>query len=372
MRKDPVTILYLITELDVGGAERNLYELATRTDRGRYRPVVAALSGGGRVGQWLADAGVPVHDLALRSCLDVGGFFRLVRLLRRERVQILHSFLFHANLIGRLAAVIAVVPVVISSVRVAERERPWHVWLDGLTSWLVDVETVVSDAVKRFTHARGGVPMRKLVTIRNGVDVSRFKMGRTRARAELGLDKDVPVVVFVGRFERQKGADLIPRIIRHVRRRVPRVRFLLVGRGGLLAGVEAQVKELGLEAAAEFMGQRDDVPRILAASDVLMLPSRWEGLANVILEAQAAGAVVVAADVEGSREIIQDALTGLVVPAGRAGAMAEGLVRILLDDEGRKRIAEAAKRAVTEGLTIEQTVWANYALHERLLAKTWQ
>ena len=363
-----INVLYLVTELDVGGAERNLYQLVGRLPSERYRPVVAALAGGGEVGTWLGDAGVPVFDLGIRSIGDLlRGLLRLVKLLKGENVTILHSFLFHANVLGRFAGRLAGVRVVVSSVRVAERGRPWHVWLDGLTHCLVDAETVVAEGVRRFTHTRGGVPLRKLVTIHNGVDVARFQIERSEAREALHLDRTMPVVGFVGRFAKQKGVDLIPRIAREVCRKVKDVRFVLVGDGPLREGVEAGIGRLGLSESVMVLGRRDDVPTILAASDIMMLPSRWEGLANVILEAQAAGAVTVATDVEGSREAILPGVTGVIVPPGRPRAMADAIVGLIKDGDERKRLARAAKARVGRELSAERMAELNVELYERLV-----
>lgn len=369
MHEKPVTVLYLVTELDVGGAERNLFELARRIDRARFRPVVAALKGGGAISGWLADAGIPVHDLGVRSRLDLACVFRLAKLLRDEKVDVLHSFLFHANLIGRLAAAFARVPVVISSVRVAERERPWHVWLDGATSWLVDVETCVSDSVARFTHDRAGVPWRKLVTIRNGVDLSRFATTRSEARLRLNLDPEAPVIIFVGRLVWQKGADLIPRIVRRVLSRVPNARFLIVGAGPLKDEVERRCRRMASSSSVDFLGVRDDVPILLAAADVLILPSRWEGFANVILEAQAALTPVVVTDVEGIREAIEPGRTGVVVKSGEPDAFADAVVALLRDPGRCRALAQAARSRVGELLTVERMVEANFSLYQALLRR---
>jgi len=369
MGTEPVTILYLLTELEVGGAERSLYEIARRIDRKRFRPIVASLRGTGPLKSWFDEENIPVHPLEVRPPLGLGGIFRLVRLLRRDRVTILHSFLFHPNVIGRLAGGLARTPIVISSARVAEPTRPWRLWLEGLTSPLMDVETCVSDSVRRFMHARAHIPWRKLVTIRNGVDFSRFTLGRTEARAALNLPGDVPVVLFVGRFEHQKGVDLLPSIAKTVLAGVPSARFLLVGAGPLQDAVQQEFQRLGISNSVEFLGKRDDIPTLLAASDVLILPSRWEGLANVILEAHAARTPVVATDVEGTQEVIQTGVTGIVVPPEQPDLFAQAILDLLRDPEKRQALASAAYSRAGECFSVEQMAHSNHLLYEQFLGQ---
>ena len=186
-----VKIAQLITELDPGGAERVVYQLATRLDRSRFELVVISLQPAtGDVAGWLHDAGVPVLSVDMTGKLDLRAGRRLTRLLREEGVKLLHAHLVHAIYLGRRAARAAGVPAVISTVHAPERRfRPWHYWSDSWTRSLVDVEVCVSEAVRRWTLKRTSLPASKLRVIHDGVDASRGPAGawprRRRSRRPL-------------------------------------------------------------------------------------------------------------------------------------------------------------------------------------------
>jgi glycosyltransferase involved in cell wall biosynthesis len=211
--------------------------------------------------------------------------------------------------------------------------------------------------------------MRKLLTIPNGVDLSRFTLTRAEARSRLSLPPDAPLVLFLGRMVRQKAVDLIPGIALRVRASVPNVRFLLAGVGPLESLVRSECRRLGISDSVELLGRRDDVPVLLTAADVLMLPSRYEGLANVVLEAQAARTPAVVTDVEGTRELVESGRTGVVVPPARPDLFADAIVSLLRDPDRRHSIADAARERVGESYTMDRMVSTNCALYDRLLSR---
>ncbi|HIE43207.1 MAG TPA: hypothetical protein EYP78_00215, partial [Candidatus Omnitrophica bacterium] len=143
-------IVYLITELDIGGAENSLYQLLTRLDKEKYSPTVVSLTHRGRVGERLEEKKIPVICLNMRSKRDLSVFFKLAELLRERKPHILHTYLFHANFIGRIVGRYLRVPIIISSVRVMEKERPYHLYLNMLSYWMVDKQVCVSKKVEKF------------------------------------------------------------------------------------------------------------------------------------------------------------------------------------------------------------------------------
>src|SRR3990172_10037066 len=217
----PLRVMQLITELRPGGAERVVYELARRLPRERFAVEVCSLRpASGAVAEWLRAAAVPVHSLEMKAKLDLRAPGRLVRLLRERRTALLHTHLFHANVLGRAAARRLGGVRVLGTLHIVERRfRPWHFWLDRWTLGRDEVEVCVSEAVRDFTHRRAGIPLAQLRTIPNGVDLVRFRAcaaarrrGETAAalRAVLGLAPRATLALAVGRLEPQKGyADLV-------------------------------------------------------------------------------------------------------------------------------------------------------------------
>ena len=310
-----IRIAFLITDLDTGGAERNLATLAKGLDRSRFEPVVASLKPPGRIGEELAAAGVPVINLGMTNRLNFFGFRRLVRWLRETKPQVLHTWLFHANVLGRLAAKRAGVLRIVSSIRVAEPRR-WHLWLDRLTASRALCILANSPSLRNYA-ADHGMPLEKLRVIPNAVDLARFSsVPRTR--------HGQPLALFVGRLDRQKGVDVLLRAAA----RTSAVTFRVVGDGPDRAALARLARDLEL-ANVEFSGPSDRIPDLLADADLLVVPSRWEGMPNVVLEAMAAGVPVVATDAVGTRDLVTDGANGLLVPLDDDAALAAAIERVL-------------------------------------------
>ncbi len=357
-------ILYTITELDVGGAEKALVELATRLNRAAWQPQVACLSGRGPLGADLVQRGIPVHFLDAAWKLNPRALWRLRRLVRQA--DIVHSFLFHANMAARLAAV-GTGAIVVCSARVAERSRPGRRRLECLTHRLVDAEVCVSNGVRDF-FASGGFPRRKLIVIPNGVDVARFAGRDPAFKARLGIKPEAPLVATIGRLHPQKGMEFFIRAAASLRRSRPECHFLIVGSGPLEGYLRAAAKGLNLEGALAFLGLCDDVPAILRATDVFVLASLWEGMPNVVLEAMAAGVPVVATRVEGTVDLIEHNETGLLVMPRDVPGLVSAIQRVLGEPGLGERLGRAAQERVRTQFPLDAMVRRYEALYAELLA----
>jgi glycosyltransferase involved in cell wall biosynthesis len=361
-------VLYLITELDVGGAEKNLFRLAVALrDRG-WDVEVAALSGCGEVGEWLADKSIPVHYARMDFKASPLGFARLVRIIRAARPDVLHTFLFHANVAGRLASFFARVPVVVSSIRVAERRRRSHLFMDCLTQSLVDAQVCVSEGVRQFTAARAHIREDKLVVIANPVEKPVASRPRLDVRQELGAaDSDV-IVLSVGRLDPQKGFLYLVAAAKELLASRRELLFVVAGEGSQRPALQAAIAAASIQRNFKLLGWRADAADLYAAADVFVLPSLWEGMSNSLLEAAAAGLACVATSVEGSAEIIDEGRTGLLVPPSDPRALAAAIGSLIDDASLRRRLGFAAATRVVTEHSIERFVSAHIALYSRLLA----
>ena len=356
-------ILYVITELDVGGAEKALCELATRLSRSAYEPEVACLSGHGPLGVELEKKGIPVHFLAARGAWSLRALWRLRRLVRQA--DIVHSFLYHANMAARLAAV-GTRAIVVSSARVAERSRPGRRRLECLTHRQVDVEVCVSNGVRDFLAA-GGFPRHKLVVIPNGVDGAKFEGRDPAFKARLGIRPETPLVATIGRLHEQKGMGFFVRAAASLLRSRPDCHFLIVGSGPLEGELRAAAKGLRLEGTLTFLGHCDDVPAILRAADAFVLASLWEGMPNVVLEAMAAGVPVVASRVEGTVDLLEHNETGLLVMPRDVPGLVSAVQRVLDEPALARRLGAAAQERVRTHFPLDAMVRRHEALYAELL-----
>jgi len=338
-----IRIVFCITELDPGGAERALTQLVLNLERDEWEPHVVCLGPRGHFAEVLESAGVPVH------CLNATGVFSLPRVLfqltreiRRLQPAVVQTFLFHANILGRIAAKLAGVKVVVSGLRVAERRNSWHGRIDRWTNGLVVSNVCVSQGVAEFSRRVTGLDPAKLVVIPNSVDSDRFAGAPAADLSLFDIPKGSKVFISVGRLDRQKGFDVLIDAVSLLNPLPSDVYFLIVGDGPDFEKLRLQIAQSKLTRQIRLAGRREDVPQLLKASLALILPSRWEGMANVVLEAMAAGLPVIATQVEGISELVQHGITGLVVASEKPVELKSAINHLLTHPDF---IAAAAKNS---------------------------
>ncbi|WP_435009035.1 glycosyltransferase [Tundrisphaera lichenicola] len=365
---DPVPVALVITDLDVGGAERALVALASGLDRRRWSPSVVALGGEGALAAPLRESGIPVESLDVDPRRPDRAVRSLAGTLRRTRPRLVQSFLFHANVAAKLAGPMAGHPWVVGGLRVAERRKGWHLRLDRLTSRLSCGSVCVSEGVRRFSIREGGLDPDRLTVIPNGVDPAPFDRAELADRASLGVPPDAFLTLYVGRLDPQKGLPTLIEAASKVAALRPDWHLVLVGdgpdRGALQARIDA---DIGLNQQVHMIGRRDDVPSLLRSADLLVLPSLWEGMPNAILEAMAAGRAVVGTSVEGTEDLVIPGRTGWLVPPSDAMALADALVEAASDPGRLRRFGEAARGRIEAEFTPTRMVEAYEQLWSRLL-----
>jgi starch synthase (maltosyl-transferring) len=359
----PVRIALVITDLDIGGAERALVNLAIRLDRRRWAPVIIALGSEGRLVEELCQAGLPCDCLGGSRDRPLQVIGRLRRALRRYQPELVQSFLFHANLATRLAAPWAGGLWVVGGLRVAERQKRWHLILDRLTSFLSTGSVCVSQGVLRFSQTEGGLNPRRLMVIRNGIDPRPFDQALPVPRRDLGILEDAHLALAVGRLDSQKG---IPDLLAAAESVIPQAsgwHLALVGDGPCRSWLLEQLAARPLlDGRVHWLGARDDVPGLLKSANLLVLASLWEGMPNVILEAMAAGRPVVATSVEGTEELVLPEQTGWLVPPGDPKSLGAALLYATYHPELCWRLGDNARARVGREFSIDRTV----ASYERL------
>jgi glycosyltransferase involved in cell wall biosynthesis len=339
----------LITGLGQGGAETQLVALAQYLKSSGWDIEVVSLlpptSHSPDTRQFLADLerrDIPVWSPGIASRrASVRGLWALLRHWRTRRPELLCTFMFHANVVGRVLGRLARVPVVVSSIR-NERFGPrWRERLEAVTERLGDMTVVNSDAVGASLLARGVVRRGRYRTIPNGVDFVRFapqpSLNRESTRTTLGIPHDAFLWLAVGRLYPHKDHTSLLRAVTLLRQRHPSVRLAIAGDGPLRESLRQQGQQMGLEDTIHWLGLRRDVPDLLEASDAFVLSSRWEGSPNVVLEALAAGVPVAATDVGGVRELVQHGRSGLLVQPGDVDALAATMEHLMEQSPEERR-----------------------------------
>ena len=361
-------ILFHISELDIGGAESMLFMLATGLAERGHEVEVACLTGNGAVGNWLEKAGIPVHYLNARKSWPPSLLLPLRKVIRNFKPEVLHNFLFHANMVGRFVGWVTGVPAVICAVRVEDVERSFRLWVDGATHWMMHRQTCVSESARRFTHEKSSIPMEKLIAIPNAIDLSKFEnLESGKLRRELDLDTDAPILLTVGRLSKQKGVQYLLRAMPEVLSEISNTRLALVGAGEDEESLKALARELGIQEAVRFLGWHAEIPEFLKDADLFVLPSLWEGMPNVILEAMASGVPSVATEVGGTPELVSDGETGVLVPPADSDALARNIIFLLQDRELRIRMGQNALERAKSHFSPEQMIARNERLYAELV-----
>ena len=330
---EPLPLACVITELDPGGAERAFVRVVIGLKVRGWSPHVVSLvrtDGDGPLRESLVSGGLPVTALGRLKSNPVA----FLRHLRRVKPAACLSFLFHANLLTRMTAKLAGSPPVVCGVRVAERRRNGHRTLDRLTGRLVDRWVCVGESVRRFSVAPpsaggAGLPADRVLAIPNGVDGDRWATAEPADRASLGLPPDGPVLLFAGRLSAQKDPDTLLAGYAALAATHPDASLLIAGDGPDRARMTRWCETHAAGPRVRLPGRRDDLPNLMRLADLFVLPSRWEGTPNVLLEAAAAGTPVVATAVDGTAEVFAHGETARLVPAGDAAALAAELAWVL-------------------------------------------
>lgn len=356
--ESPVRIVFCITELDPGGAERALWQLLRHLDRRRFEPLVVSLKSGGQIAENVRALGIEVRELGMTRALGLPqAISRLKQMLLDFEPQIVQGFLFHANLVSRIAAKLARVPVVLSGVRVAERRDRGYLWMDRITSGLVDRYICVSQAVASFTVQVGRIPAHKVVVIVNGVDQD-VDAAPSWNRQELGIAEGQTALLFVGRLDRQKGIDALLEAMPDLSQSNYGCHLICVGQGPLEGSLKARSQQLGLATRVHFLGYLQEVRGAYQSADLLVLPSRWEGMPNVVLEALASGLPVCVSTVEGIPEIREKTDGIYSIEDLRPATIARSVQNALEAVERRRRDA-----GCSQVFTFQWDTWKEVAAH---------
>jgi glycosyltransferase involved in cell wall biosynthesis len=299
--------------------------------------------------------------------------------------DLVHTTLFEADVLGRIAGALARVPVVSSLVNVAysdtqlqdPRLRPWKVRaaqvVDASTARLVARFHAISGHVAREMCRRLWIPRKRVEIVPRGRDASslgvRSDARRRRSRQGLGLDDATPVLLAAARQEFQKGLDVLLLALPAVLRQVPSVRVLVAGREGNESPALASIVErLGLGDAVSFLGVRGDVAELMCAADAFVFPSRWEGLGSVLIEAMALEVPIVASDLPPVREVLSGDRGARLVPSDHPAALSDALLQAIKHDAATADRVSYSRGRFMDRYTIERVADATVALYGRVLA----
>lgn len=357
--RKPEKIIYLITDLRIGGAQRVLSNILPHLDRRKFDPIVVCLfAGEGPIAEEITKTGIPVIDLQMMNKIDVFAVWRFYKLLNREKPSILHSALFHANILSRVVGRLAKVPVIITWRHNINLGNDLREWVKKATSKLDDCVIVVSNAVKEREINASGANNKKVIVVYNGIDTSLYRKlnngERRKGRNLWGIPENTYLIGSVGRLHFQKGYEILLHAFKRIKRIIPNAWLMIVGEGELRKYLEETAQNLEISDYVVFTGTVTHISEILGILDVFVLSSRWEGFPLVILEAMASQLPVVATCVGGVPEIISNNHTGYLIQPNSVEDIVNMLTKIYQDINLADRIAKAGREKIKSEFDVIQ------------------
>ncbi len=384
MASSPISLIQLVTRLDTGGVPEHVLALLDGLSQRNYVLTVVCREVSDRYRTRLEAMGVRIILLDMRRLIhpfaDVRAAWRLYHLLRKEKCQVLHMHMSKAALLGGLVGMAARVPVRVNtahnlgSIALPQRVLRALFWMYDKLLFAITMHAVitVSARIKDIIVKQRLLGKKKVHAIPNGIDPTPFTVTneiRLSTRRELGLADDQVAIGSVARLVWFKGLDALIDAMPDVVHKHPNARFFIVGEGPLKEQLLEQAKARGVADKLFFLGERNDVANLLAAFDVFVLPSVSEGMPMTILEAMAAAKPTVATDVGGVGEMIEDHISGLLVPPRTPEALAQALNTLVGDAPLRETMGALAKKRLDDYFAQESMVAATDRLYRTKLTE---
>ncbi|MDH4223768.1 MAG: glycosyltransferase [candidate division Zixibacteria bacterium] len=342
-----IKVLHLITELEPGGAENLLLNICRQLGKKNFNILVGYISGPGTLSNQIRNSSVRVIDLTNKGKIDFLLLFRLIFLMRKERIKIVHTHLVHASIVGRVAAKLAGVKIILTTRHYAydPKEKSFMRWLERRLAVFNMMTIAISKAVRDYLIRKENYDSKKVTLIYNTVDLGLFDLNGVK---ESVTNSDNYLIGSVGRLHPSKGHSILIQSMSTVIREFRKTRLLIIGSGSQRMELENLARELKISEHVTFLGLKSpaEVIEIIRDVDLFVLASNWEGFGIAVIEAMALCKPVVVTAVEGLREVIEDGRTGFLVPPGNPHALAERIIYLLknrdlsveMGKEGRKRV----------------------------------
>ena len=348
-----IKIVYIINSLALGGAERLLLDLSRLLNKEKFEISVCTVNGSGPLLPEFEKLNLKVKIFQKKTKLGLGVLWHIFKYLQEIKPQIVHTHLFAGDTWGRIAAILARVPIIITTEHNLNLNESWlKKKIKLVLSWFTDNIIAVSRGVKDYSVEIEKINPKKIAIIYNGIDLKKFSF---RGYKPIELDKKINAVV-IARLEEQKGHKYLLDAMPKICPKYPNFILNIIGIGSLMIDLKNQVERLGINNKVVFWEQQLEIEKILSQMDLFILPSVWEGLGIVILEAQAVGVPVLAAEVGGIKEIVINKQTGLLFPAKNSEAIFNSVDLLISNPEIAKNLITNAQKQVTERFSLEQMV----------------
>jgi glycosyltransferase involved in cell wall biosynthesis len=357
-----IKVMHLIGSMDIGGAEKLTRLIIEAMPREEFKSSVCCVKCGGYYSDQLKEKGYQVFELIgipkhtpVSIINSVKAFWCLYRLLRKERPDILHTHLFSTSCLGRIAAKIAGVKKIITTLHRVEypiiQPRIEPLFKAFTTLYITDSHAAASELSRTL-----GIPLSRITVIHNGIDVNEFSNPPTKkcARESIGFRYEEFVLGVIAHLYKEKGHTFLLDSLAAIHEKIPGLKLIVVGDGHLRGELERQAAEHLPSGSALFLGQRGDLANLLAAMDILVLPSSWEGFGIILAEAMYMRVpVITTSDGGGCAEVVDEGDGGLLVPYNDIPGMGRAILRLFIDEKFRKEQGKRGRERVERMFTVD-------------------
>lgn len=372
-------LLFIITKLELGGAQKQLLSLINSLDRSRFNLHLFTAREGFLVEDALSIADLAVYrsrflEWPVNPIKDILALLEIRRYIKKNKITIVHTHSSKAGIVGRWAAYFSGVKTIVHTVHgwpFNEYQAPWlralYIWLERISCGLTSRIIVVSRHDREVGLRNGIGEPGKYRLVRYGINRLGFSVEAGSIRKEFGFAESDVVVGSIACFKPQKSPEDFVRLASSVAKRVPSAKFLLVGDGKLRPSISKLISEYGLGSRITLAGWRRDIPRVISAMDIFVLTSLWEGLPISVLEAMAAAKPVVVTDTGGIREVISNGVNGYLVSRGNVNQMSDAVIAVLRDNGLKVALGQTAAKSITDDLSVETMSRATENIYAELL-----
>lgn len=362
-----ISLLHLITELEPAGAEVLLVNIVKNLDRRKYNISVGYIYGQGTLTGELREAGIEAYDLSRNGKIDPLVIIKLFCLIRKKKIQIIHTHLVHASIIGRIAAKLAGVKSIITTRHYVyyHKEKSLVNWVERKTAVFNNNFIAISNAVKEYMVNREKYEPDRITMIYNSVDLGLFD---SRDRDVIPRNNNF-LIGSVGRLHPSKGYDTLLKSMPQVIEKFPQVKLMIAGNGTEKAHLEKLCTQLHISDKVIFLGRKtpEEIRNLLREINLFVLVSNWEGFGLAVVEAMASGLAVVTTKVGGLPEIVENGRTGFLVPPVQPHALAEKMIRLLKDQKLSMEMGKQGRKRAAAFFSLDRIIMKLEDLYRELL-----
>jgi glycosyltransferase involved in cell wall biosynthesis len=373
---DRIRILYVIDALEFGGGERGFSQLSTGLNKERFKTYLAAHPDS-KLEKMVIRENIPFLPIDMDRKVNFKAIAHLLRIINQHRIHIVHSMGARADFFARMAvrklpqiSLVCTVAMPVEGFDIGFIRKIIYKIADHFSSRYVTHFIAVSKAIKEQLVRRRNIHSGRITVVYNGVELDQYNQNMNasaKIRHSLGITDDYPIIGTIGRLVYQKGYSHFLQAAKQVYEGKKYVRFVIVGHGPEEDNLKSMAKSLGISHVCTFAGLRRDIPELLSAFDVFVLSSVLEGLPRIVIEAMAMGRPIVATDIDGVREELEDGITGLLVPPESSDSLAKSIIDLLIDKDKSFQMGINARRAAEEKFGVDIMLKKVEKVYEELL-----